>query len=59
MPPAAQHDWIAQNYHDYLPKLVRHCAWAIRHENLIKFIIIISIIIIIIIIIIIRRNNPC
>ena len=30
------------------PHLVRHCAWAIRHETLIKFIIIIIIIIIII-----------
>ena len=30
------------------PQLVRHCAWAIRHETLIKFIIIIIIIIIII-----------
>ena len=28
-------------------QLVRHCAWAIRHESLIKFIIIIIIIIII------------
>ena len=26
------------------PQLVRHCAWAIRHETLIKFIIIIIII---------------
>ena len=36
------------------PQLVRHCAWAIRHETLIKFIIIILIIIIIIIIIIMQ-----
>ena len=33
-----------------LPQLVRRCAWAMRHENLIKFIIIIIINIIIIII---------
>ena len=33
------------------PQLVRHCAWAIRHEILIKFIIIIIITITIIFII--------
>ena len=35
------------------PRLVRHCAWVIRHETLIKFITIIIIIVIIIIIIVI------
>ena len=35
------------------PRLVRHCAWVIRHETLINFITIIIIIIVIVIVIVI------